>query len=219
MKIKKLDIIYEDKYIIAINKPTKLLSISTAKEKEKTLYNEVSMYVKKKHKSNKIFVVHRLDKDTSGVIVFAKDINTKNILQSSWEKLAKERKYIALVNGNITPKEKTLKNKLVTTKTYDVFVDDNSRYGKVAITKYKLIKFIGNKSLIDIQILTGRKNQIRAQLDYFGYPIIGDYKYGKIKTRDNRLMLHATSIKLLHPITNVELELVARMPKEFKNLI
>jgi 23S rRNA pseudouridine1911/1915/1917 synthase len=219
LKAKKLDIIYEDKYIIAVNKPTKLLSISTLKEKEKTLYNEVSMYVKKKHKSNKIFVVHRLDKDTSGVMVFAKDVRVKNVLQANWEKYAVERKYLAFVSGKISPKENTLKNKLVTTKTYDVFVDDNSKFGKLAITKYKLIKYLDNNSLIDVLILTGRKNQIRAQLDYYGYPIIGDFKYGKIKTKDNRLMLHAFSLKLIHPVTNEKLYLEAKLPKEFKKII
>ena len=219
MQRKKLDIIYEDKYIIVINKPAKLLTISTDKEKEKTLYNEVSMYVKKKHKSNKIFIVHRLDKDTSGIVVFAKDIKTKNILQDNWNEYALKRCYVALVDGLISPKGKTLKNRLVETKTNLVYVDDKSNYGKTAITKYELIKTISsNKSLINIEILTGRKNQIRVQLAHYGYPIIGDLKYKGKKDYYNRLMLHANYMLLKHPINNTNLELNAEYPKEFKSL-
>ena len=218
MPVKKLDIIYEDKYIVVINKPTKYLTIATDKEREKTLYNEVSTYLKKKHKSNKVFVVHRLDRDTSGVIIFAKDIKTKNILQDNWEKYAYKRLYVALVKGKITPKEKVLKNKLLETKTNLVYVDDLSKYGKTAITKYELIKYVNNNSLVNIEIKTGRKNQIRVQLYNYGYPVIGDFKYGKVKSQYNRLMLHANKVYFIHPITKEELVFEARLPKEFKTL-
>lgn len=213
--MKKMDIIYEDKYIIAINKPTKLLTISTNKEKEKTLYHEVSEYVKKKHKSNKIFIVHRLDFDTSGVTVFAKDQKVKEELQNNWDKYATKRSYIALVEGLIKPDKLTLKNKLVETKTNMVYVNDNSKYGKLAITSYSLNKYIGGNSLIDIEIKTGRKNQIRVQLSNYGHPIIGDKKYEGKKSFYNRLMLHANVLELVHPVTKEKLNLSARIPKEF----
>lgn len=218
MMKKKMDIIYEDKYLLVVNKPTKLLTVATAKEKENTLYHEASMYVKKKHKSNKIFIVHRLDKDTSGVVVFAKDEKIKKLLQDNWDKYAINREYIALVKGHIKPEKNTLKNKLVETKTNMVYVDDKSKFGKVAITKYEVISFKDNNSLIKINILTGRKNQIRVQLDYIGYPIVGDNKYGKNKFFYNRLMLHANKLELINPITNEKLELIARIPKEFKSI-
>jgi len=213
--LKKMDIIYEDKYIIAVNKPTKLLTISTNKEKEKTLYHEVSEYVKKKHKSNKIFIVHRLDFDTSGVTLFAKDQKVKEELQNNWDKYATKRSYIALVEGLIKPDKLTLKNKLVETKTNMVYVNDNSKYGKLAITSYSLNKYIGGNSLIDIEIKTGRKNQIRVQLSNYGYPIIGDKKYEGKKSFYNRLMLHANVLELVHPVTKEKLNLSARIPKEF----
>ena len=213
--MKKMDIIYEDKYIIAVNKPTKLLTISTNKEKEKTLYHEVSEYVKKKHKSNKIFIVHRLDFDTSGVTLFAKDQKVKEELQNNWDKYATKRSYIALVEGLIKPDKLTLKNKLVETKTNMVYVNDNSKYGKLAITSYSLNKYIGGNSLIDIEIKTGRKNQIRVQLSNYGYPIIGDKKYEGKKSFYNRLMLHANVLELVHPVTKEKLNLSARIPKEF----
>lgn len=218
MKTKKLDIIYEDKYLLVINKPTKLLTVSTDKEKEHTLFHEASLYVKKKHKSNKIFIVHRLDKDTSGVVVFAKDEKTKKLLQDNWDKYAINREYTALVKGHIKPDKNTLKNKLVETKTNMVYVDDKSKLGKLAITKYEVINYKDNNSLIKINIQTGRKNQIRVQLDYIGFPIVGDNKYGKNKSFYNRLMLHANKLELIHPVTSEKFELIARMPKEFKNL-
>lgn len=216
---KKMDIVYEDKYLLIINKPTKLLTVATDKEKEKTLYHEASMYVKKKHKSNKIFIVNRLDKDTSGIVVFAKDEKTKIMLQNNWDRFAIKREYIALVKGIINPKTNTLKNKLVETKTNLVYIDEKAKDGKLAITKYSLIKNVNNNSLINIEILTGRKNQIRVQLNNINHPVVGDMKYGKNKSFYNRLMLHASKLILINPNNNEKLELDARLPKEFKNLL
>lgn len=218
MKQKKLDIIYEDKDIIVINKPCKLLCVSTEKEKEKTLFYEVSLYVKKKYPKNKVFIVHRLDKDTSGIVVFAKNEKIKNDLQNNWDKYAINREYIALVNGKVKNKEGTLKNRLCETSTNLVYVDDENKNGKLAITKYKLIKYIDNNSLLDINILTGRKNQIRVQLMNMGNCIIGDTKYGKKRSYLNRLMLHASKLELFHPSLNKTIVFEAKLPKEFKLL-
>lgn len=219
MERKKLDIIHEDKYLLIINKPAKMLTVSTDKEKEKTLFHEASMYVKKKHKSNKVFIVNRLDKDTSGIVVFAKDEKTKLVMQNNWDKCAVKRNYIALLKGIVSPKSNTLKNKLVETKTNLVYIDEKSKEGKLAITKYEYIKTINENSLVNIEILTGRKNQIRVQLNNINHPVIGDMKYGKNKSFYNRLMLHANKLILINPINNEKLELVAKLPKEFSNLI
>lgn len=219
MMNKKMDIVYEDKYLLIINKPSKLLTVATAKEKEKTLFHEASMYVKKKHKSNKIFIVNRLDKDTSGIVVFAKNEKSKKILQDNWDKCAIRREYIALVKGIIKTKKDTLKNKLVETKTNLVYIDEKSKEGKLAITSYEVIKEINGNSLLNIEIKTGRKNQIRVQLNNINHPIVGDMKYGKNKSFYNRLMLHANKLILMHPITNEKLELECQLPKEFKNII
>lgn len=216
---KKMDIVYEDKYLLIINKPAKLLTVATDKEKEKTLFHEASTYVKKKHKSNKIFIVNRLDKDTSGIVVFAKDENAKKLLQNNWDKCAIKREYIALVKGIVNPKKDTLKNKLVETKTNLVYIDEKSKEGKLAITKYEFIKEVSGNSLINIEILTGRKNQIRVQLNNINHPVVGDMKYGKNKSFYNRLMLHANKLTLINPVTNEKLELSARVPKEFQNML
>ena len=185
-KSKDIKIIYEDKDIIVVDKPYNLLTISNGKEI--SLYNLVSDYVKKNNKKNKIFIVHRLDKDTSGLIVFAKNIKTKNYLQNNWDKV--ERRYKALVSG-ITKESDILKNYLKENQNHFVYVSNN---GALAITEYKKIKEINNNSLLDINIKTGKKNQIRVQLNNIGHPILGDRKYGINNYK--RLCLHAYKLVL-----------------------
>lgn len=187
-KSKDIKIIYEDKDIIVVDKPYNLLTISNGKEI--SLYNLVSDYVKKNNKKNKIFIVHRLDKDTSGLIVFAKNIKTKNYLQDNWDKV--ERRYFALVSG-ITKERDILKNYLKENQNHFVYVSNN---GALAITEYKKIKEINNNSLLDINIKTGKKNQIRVQLSYIGHPILGDKKYGTNNYK--RLCLHAYKLVLFN---------------------
>lgn len=185
-KSKDVNIIYEDKDIIIIDKPYNLLTISNGKEI--SLYNLVSEYVKKSNKKNKIFIVHRLDKDTSGLIVFAKNIKVKKYLQTNWDKV--ERRYKAIVIGK-TKDKGILKNYLKENKNHYVYVDNS---GDLAITEYKKIKEINNNTLLDINIKTGKKNQIRVQLSYIGNPILGDKKYGNSKYK--RLCLHAYKLVL-----------------------
>lgn len=177
-KKEKLNILYEDKYLIVIEKPSGLLTIGTIKEKENTLYKKVSDYVKKQHKSNKIFIVHRLDKDTSGIILFAKNEEVKRKLQRDWDKTI--RKYIALVEGNVT-KNGIIKNYLGETKTLKTFITNNKNLGKLAITKYYVLKNTKEYSLLNIEILTGRKNQIRVHMESINHSIVGDKKYGSKK--------------------------------------
>ena len=212
----KLDIIYEDKYIIVINKPANLLTIGTEKDRENNLYRKVSDYVKKQHKSNKIFIVHRLDKDTSGIILFAKSEKVKTILQREWDKTT--RYYVALVEG-IVKKNGTIKNWLNETKTLYTYSSNIKNDGKLAITKYKPIKNNNQYTLLDIEILTGRKNQIRVHMKDINHPIVGDKKYGSTKNPIRRMTLHATYLKIVHPITNKELEFNSNYPKIFDNLI
>ena len=215
-KKEKLNILYEDKYIIAINKPANLLTISTDKEKEKTLYRKVSLYVKKQHKSNKIFIIHRLDKDTSGIIIFAKNLEIKNIMQRNWDKSI--RKYIALVEGKVT-ETKTIKNWLRETKTLYTYSSNKPNDGKLAITRYKPIKSSKEYSLLDLEILTGRKNQIRVHMKDIGHSIVGDKKYGSVKNPIRRMCLHANYLEFIHPKTNKIIKLESNYPEIFDKLI
>lgn len=206
-KINNIDIIYEDKEIIVVDKPSNMLTISTDKEHDKTLYHIVSSYVKKKNKSNKIFVVHRLDKDTSGLVVFAKNEITKNKLQDNWDKVV--RKYIAIVEG-ITKDKEILKSYLEE-KNNRVY---SSKSGKLAITEYKKIKNNDKYSLLDINIKTGRKHQIRVQLKDINHPIVGDKKYGN---SSSRMFLHA--YKLEFTLNGKEYKFETEYPNIFKKLI
>ena len=192
MKKKKLDIIYEDKNILVINKPTGILTVSNSKEKEKTLFFEVSSYVKKSNPKAKVFIINRLDKDTSGIVLFAKNQNIKYKYQNAWNDLAIKRGYIAVVNGKLDKKQGTIKSYLKETKTLLVYSSNDSKNGKLAITNYKVVEESKHYSKLEIDIKTGRKNQIRVHLNDLGNPIVGDKKYGDKKNKSSRLMLHAS---------------------------
>lgn len=215
-KREKLEILYEDKQLIAVVKPSGLLTIGTDKEKDKTLYRKVSDYVKKQHKSNKVFIIHRLDKDTSGIILFAKDEKVKRILQHNWDKTI--RYYVALVEGKVT-NQGTIKNWLKETKTLYTYSSNKKNDGVLAITKYKPILSTKEYSLLNIEILTGRKNQIRVHMKDINHPIVGDKKYGSIKNPIRRMCLHACYLKFIHPITNKEIILESNYPTIFDRLI
>lgn len=199
MKKKKLTILYEDKNLLVVYKESGLLTISTEKEKYNTLFHEVSLYLHKKNQ--KAFIVHRLDKDTSGLIIFAKDLKSKNILQENWDSVV--RKYYAVVLGKLMGFD-TIKSYLYEDKTFYTHVSKSNK-GLLAITNYNSLKSNDKYSLLDIRILTGRKNQIRVQLNNIGYPILGDKKYGN--NRFKRLMLEAYYLNFKHPITKEKIEI------------
>lgn len=215
MKKDKLDIIYEDKFIIVVSKPAHLLTIATTKEKERTLYHKVIEYEKKKNKNNKIFIVHRLDKDTSGLVLFAKDEKTKMELQDSWDNV--RRKYIAVVEGKVEKKSGTIKSYLKENNNFITY-STNDKNGKLAITKYVLLNTSKAYSLLDIEIFTGRKNQIRVHMNDLNHPIIGDKKYGAKTNPLKRLGLHAYYLEFTHPVTKKSIILETKYPEQFVNM-
>ena len=216
----KLDIIYEDKELIIINKPAGILTVSTDKEKEKTLFHKVYKYLKQKNKNNKVFIVHRLDRDTSGIVVFSKSEKLKFLLQHNWDNLAVERQYVAVVEGTPSDDEKELKSYLdEDKKTFRVFETKNKNKGKLEITKYKVIDSNTKFSLLKINIKTGKKNQIRVQLSSIGNPIIGDKKYNSKTNPIKRLGLHANKLVLINPITNKKMDFETDVPNEFIKVI
>lgn len=208
----RLDIIFEDKHILVVNKPSGLLTIGTERERDNTLYHKVYTYLKKKNQ--RVFIVHRLDKDTSGLVLFAKNEKAKEILQDNWEKVI--RKYYAICYGNGMRETGCIKVRLSETKTLLTYVDPN---GKEATTLYHLVKNVGKYNLVDIEILTGRKNQIRVSMNHIGYPIIGDKKYGKAPNPLRRLCLHAYLLEFDHPITHEHKIFELPVPSVFNNLI
>lgn len=216
MKKKKLDILFEDKFIIVVNKPSNLLTVATDKEKDRTLYSYVYDYLKQKNKNNKVFIVHRLDKDTSGIVIFAKDEKTKFYLQDNWDKF--KRNYIAVVNGKVEKKKGVLKSYLQETKTHLTY-SVNDKNGKLAITEYE--KILENKqyTMLSLNLKTGRKNQIRVQLADIGNPIVGDKKYGIKKDPIRRMALHANYIEFIHPVTKEKIIIDIDIPDSFINLV
>lgn len=212
---KKLDIIYEDKEILVVNKPSGILTVSTPKEKEKTLFHAVSDYVKKSNPKAKVFIVHRLDKDTSGIVMFAKNQTIKYTYQNAWDKLVLKRGYKAVVDGVLEKKTGTIKSYLKETKTLLVYSSNDKKNGKLAITNYKVIKENKRYSMLDIDIKTGRKNQIRVHMKDINHPILGDKKYGNKKSPTSRLMLHAGELAIINPKTKKKMEFISKVPKSF----
>lgn len=211
----ELKIIYEDKNIIVIDKPAGLLTISTNKEKEKTLYHMVSDYIKYPNKNNKIFVIHRLDRDTSGIVMFAKTEKIKKVYQNNWNEIVKKRNYIAIIEGHLTKKKGVISLLL---KEIDnmVYVD---KYGKTAITNYQVIKENEKYSMLKIDIKTGRKNQIRVHLKEIGHPIIGDKKYGSNINPIKRLALHANILEIQNPLTKKIERYESKEPISFEKMM
>ena len=212
-KTSNLDIIYEDNNIIVIDKPSGLLTISNEKEKVKTLYHYVLEYLKKK--KQKVFIIHRLDKDTSGIVIFAKSEKIKKMYQDNWNNLVIKRGYIAIVCGN-TKDSDTIKSYLKENSNMMVY---SSYDGKLAITNYEKIKSNNKYTMLQIYIDTGRKNQIRVHMKENGTPIIGDKKYGNKNNSLKRLGLHANILIIRNPINNKILEFSSNYPKEFDKLL
>lgn len=212
---KKLDILYEDKEILVVNKPSGILTVSTPKEKEKTLFHEVSDYVKKSNPKAKVFIIHRLDKDTSGIVVFAKNQNIKYAYQNAWDNLVIKRGYTAVVDGVLEKKKSIIKSYLKETKTLLVYSSNDKKNGKLAITSYNVVKETKKYSMLSIDIKTGRKNQIRVHMKDINHPILGDKKYGNKKSPLNRLMLHAGELIIINPKTKKKMEFISKTPKSF----
>mgnify|MGYP004524438337 FL=1 len=213
--INNINIIYEDNDIIVIDKPSKILTISNKNEKVNTLYRMVSDYLKKEHK--KVFIIHRLDFDTSGIIMFAKSQRVQKLYQDNWNDLAKIREYTAIVNG-VTDDKGHIESYLKQTKTLLVYSSKN-KDGLFAITDYEKIGGNSKYSMLKILISTGRRNQIRCHMADIGHPILGDYRYKcKINPID-RLCLHANRLEIINPITKELMVFNSNIPKEFNSII
>jgi len=212
--MKKLDIIYEDKELLVINKESNLLTIGTNKNKMNTLYHEVREYIRKKNQ--KVFIVNRLDRETSGIVLFAKNEVLKKQLQDNWNSIT-NRYYYAVVEGIPKKESDTLKNHLNESKTLQVYISNDNK-GKLAILNYKIIDKTNKYALLDIEIKTGRRNQIRCQLEGIGNPIIGDKKYNSKKNPIGRLGLHAYKLILKNPINKRTYIFESKVPKELLNI-
>lgn len=210
-------VVYEDEVLIVVDKPSGLLTMATDQEKERTLYFELTEFIRAKEGRGKarVFIVHRLDKDASGLVVFARDEATKLALQNSWNLATK--KYLALVEGTPEKGEGTVQSALAEDKFRRVFsTSPEAKDAKMSVTHYRVLKLEGRYSWIEATLGTGRKNQIRVHMADLGTPIAGDYKYGAVTDPLGRLGLHATELTLVHPITEKKITFKSPAPFDYK---
>jgi RluA family pseudouridine synthase len=216
---KGIVIIYEDRDILVVDKPPGLLTTGTDKEKSRTAYFIVTDYVRKgQPKSRKrVFIVHRLDRDTSGVVVFAKTAEAKHFLQSHWDETTK--KYLAVVHGTCEKTSETISTYLAENKARRVYSTFDTAKGRLAHTAYKVLKQTADFALLEVDLLTGRKHQARVHLAGVGHPVVGDDRYGKGKGAHKRLALHATSISFIHPFSGKQVTFETTVPRYFSRLV
>ncbi len=214
-----LRIVYEDDWLLVVHKDAGLLTIATDNEKEHTAFAYLSAYLKFYHKDDKVFIVHRIDRWTSGLLIFAKDESVQRIFRSNWDKMVLSRQYVAVVEGRMEQEEGTVTTWLdEDPKTTRVFVCRPGT-GKKAVTHYRLIDEAPGISLLELELETGRKNQIRVHMRHIGHPLVGDQKYGSGRMDPiGRLCLHARQIEFEHPITGQLLNFETKIPQEFLQL-
>jgi RluA family pseudouridine synthase len=212
-------ILYEDRNILVVDKPSGLLTVGNDREKSRTAYFILTNYVRKgqPRSRDRVFIVHRLDRDASGVLIFAKSEKTKLRLQDRWNENVK--KYLAVVHGKCKKSSDTISTYLAENKAQFVYSTSDPAKGKLSHTAYKVLRQTKNFALLEIDLLTGRKNQIRVHLAGIGHPIVGDKKYGKPSESHARLALHARSISFKHPITSEPLTFAAPVPGYFSKLV
>lgn len=215
---RELSIVYEDEELVVIDKPAGLLSIGTDREKRATAYSLLSNYVKEQDPDNKIFVVHRLDRETSGLMMFARSEEVKYHLQELWANTVIERAYIAVVEGHVKKDEDVITSYLVEGKTFVVHSSQNPKAGKKAITNYKTLQRKRGFSLLKVNLDTGRKNQIRVHMQDIGHSIVGDKKYGATVSPLKRLGLHAQQLSFSHPISGKKIFFESETPEVFMRL-
>jgi 23S rRNA pseudouridine1911/1915/1917 synthase len=217
--LKGMIILHEDNDILVINKPSGLLTMGTDTEKTRTAFFALTDYVRKgmAKSTKRIFIVHRLDRETSGILIFAKNEKAKLILQSHWQET--EKKYLAIVHGQCKKQSDTIATYLVENKAHNVYSSSDPRKGRLAQTAYTILKEIKNFSLLEITLLTGRKHQIRVHLAGIGHPVVGDKKYGSGNDAWKYLTLHAHSISFNHPISGKYLYFQSDPPGHFRSLL
>lgn len=216
---RRVQIVYEDDDLIVINKGYGLLSIGTDTKKEETAYWILREYVKRVDPRNKIFIVHRLDQHTSGLMVFAKNEEAKEKLQHNWNNMVLERRYIAIVEGRIDPPAGVVESWLAENAAHEVYSTGEPGVGQKAVTYYKTLRSRGRYSMVELQLATGRKNQIRVHMKDLGHTIVGDRRYGATSSPIHRLALHAQTLRFIHPTTRRDMNFTSALPAEFSRLV
>ena len=215
----RVELVYEDEHILVINKGYGVLSMGTDTKKDGTAYSIMREYVKYHNPHAKVFIVHRLDRDTSGLMMLAKTMETKEAMQHNWNNMVLNRKYVAVVEGVVEQEQGVIKSYLAENSQFEVYSTNDSSKGQYAVTRYKRLAGNSNYTLMEVELDTGRKNQIRVHMKDLGHPIAGDRKYGAAHSPINRLALHAQTLRFVHPITKREMNFTTPIPLRFRNLV
>lgn len=212
----RIQLVYEDDDVIVINKGYGLLSVDTQSfKKEESAYSILKEYVKRQNPSNRLYVVHRLDRDTSGLMMFTKTEEACETLRHNWNNMVLERYYVALLEGRVKEDSGIIKSRLMENNQFVVYSTDNPEEGKLAVTSFQVLRRGNGLSLVEFSLDTGRKNQIRVHASEMGHPISGDRKYGAHESRLHRLCLHARSLRFAHPITRKDMHFELPVPQKF----
>ncbi|NDV46565.1 RluA family pseudouridine synthase [Paludibacter sp. 221] len=215
----KVKIIFEDPYLIVVEKREGILTVKTDNGNELTVFSILKNHVQKSSKTNRIYTVHRLDRETSGVLVFAKNLQVKQALQDYWHTDVKKRIYTAVVEGKMDKKEDTIVSWLTeNAKSLKIHSSSVDNGGQQAVTHYKVIKSNDDYSLLQIELETGRKNQIRVHMQSIEHPIVGDKKYGAKTNPIGRVALHARILEFYHPVTRKVVKFETPVPRNFLHL-
>ena len=215
----RLKIVYEDDDILVVNKGYGLLSVGTDSIKEGTAYSILREYLKRKDQRNKIFIVHRLDQHTSGLMMFAKNTQAKETMQHNWNNMVLERCYNAIIRGRMEPAEGEIRSYLTENSAHEVYSTQNPEEGQLAVTRYRTVGHRGPYTLLELNLATGRKNQIRVHLKDSGHPIVGDRRYGSDESPIHRLALHARTLRFVHPVTRRDMNFSCPLPASFSKLV
>lgn len=210
-------IVYEDKDLIVIEKREGILSMANAAGQYcvKTVLDE---YFKKRHFKCTAHVVHRLDRETSGLMIYAKTIECAQALQQDWHNIVYDRRYVAVLCGEMQQEGGTIENYLKDNKSYVTYSSETDNGGKLAITHYRRLRVKNGLTLVELKLETGRKNQIRVHMADMGLPILGDMKYGERQASYSRLCLHAFRLRFTHPMTGQDMEFDTPIPTTFTQL-
>lgn len=217
-RFRDLRIVHEDADIIVIDKASGLLSMASETEKQKTAYSMLSEYVKRSNPKNLIFIVHRLDRETSGLMMFAKSKKVQEVLQKDWNEAIIERSYIAVVEGSMEKTEGTITSWLKENTAMIMYSSQTPDDGQKAVTHYKVLKTNKQFSLLEVKLETGRKNQIRVHMKDLGYPVTGDKKYGAKLNPIGQMGLHARVLAFKHPVTKRPMRFDTPIPLKFQKL-
>lgn len=212
---RRLKLVYEDDDIIVVNKGYGLLSMGNDKVKDGTAYSILKEYIKWVDPRQKIFIVHRLDRDTSGLMMFAKNVQAKEAMQHNWNNMVLNRTYVAVVEGNVEKDEGVIRTYLAENSKYEVYVTDNPEEGQLAVTRYKVLGRRNGYTLMELELDTGRKNQIRVHMQHIGHPIAGDRRYGAKSSPIHRLALHARTLRFVHPVSRRQMDFTTPIPAAF----